>query len=120
MQAFEKFCEERLQADGYCVTTVSEYGRDKTEIPGRYYMGRKNPLDKDVIYTIEYIYEPDLIIFFLDGQRFCTDEVFNMVDIHISQRCGELMLNSREDSFVSKDYSEVYEYVKRFFTDQEH
>lgn len=30
------------------------------------------------------------------------------------------MLNSREDSFVSKDYSEVYEYVKRFFTDQEH
>ena len=115
----KNFLKKRLQADGYYVITVSEYGRDKTEIPGRYYMGRKNPLDKDVIYTIEYIYEPDLIIFFLDGQRFCTDEVFNMVDIYISKRCRELMLISREDSFVSKDYSEVYEYVKRFFTDQE-
>lgn len=60
-----------------------------------------------------------LLFFFLDGQRFCTDEVFNMVDIYISKRCRELMLISREDSFVSKDYSEVYEYVKRFFTDQE-
>lgn len=55
-----------------------------------------------------------ILLFFSGWAEFCTDEVFNMVDIYISKRCRELMLISREDSFVSKDYSEVYEYVKRF------
>jgi len=113
------FLKKRLQADGYYVTTVSEYGRNETEIPCRYYMGRKNPLDKDVIYTIEHIYEPDIIIFFLNNQRFSTDEILDMADIQIIKMRGGLELNSKEELFVSRDYTKIYEYVIHFFTDQE-
>lgn len=111
--------KKRLQEDGYYVTTVSEYGMNKTEIPCRYYMSRKNPLDKDVIYTVEHIYEPDIIIFFLDSQRFHVDTILDMVDIHISKMRGAMKLNSKDDWFVSEDYSEIYEYVIQFFSEQE-
>ena len=109
------FLKKRLQADGYYVTTVSEYGRNKTEIPCRYYMGRKNPLDKDVIYTVEHIYEPDIIIFFLDSQRFHVDTILDMVDIHISQTHGGMKLKTIEDLFISEDCSKIYEYVLNFY-----
>lgn len=113
------FLKKRLQADGYYVTTVSEYGMNKTEIPCRYYMNRKNPLDKDVIYTVEHIYEPDIIIFFLDEQRFHVDTILDMVDIHISRTHGGMKLVSIEDLFVSGDCSKIYEYVLNYFIEQE-
>ena len=109
------FLKKRLQADGYYVTTVSEYGWSKTAIPCRYYMNRRNSLDKDVIYTVEHIYEPDIIIFFLDSQRFHVDTILDMVDIHISQTHGGMKLESTEDLFISKDYSKIYEYILSYF-----
>ena len=111
--------KKRLLEDGYYVTTVSEYGMNKTEIPCRYYMSRNNPLDKDVIYTVEHIYEPDIIIFSLDRQRFHVDTILDMIDIHISKMRGAMKLNSKDDVFASEDYSEIYEYVVQFFTEQE-
>lgn len=113
------FLKKRLQADGYYVTTVSEYGLSKTEIPCRYYMGRKKPLDKDVIYSIDHIYEPDIIIFFLNSQRFHVDTILDMVDIHISQLHGGMKLESKEDLLISGDCSKIYEYVLNFFKEQE-
>ena len=113
------YLKKRLQADGYYVTTVSEYGRNKTEIPCRYYMGRKNPLDKDVIYTVEHIYEPDIIIFFLDSQRFHVDTILDMVDIHISQTHRGMKLKSIEDLFISRNCSNIYKYVLSYFKEQE-
>lgn len=115
----KEFLKKRMQEDGYYVTTVSEYGWGKMEIPCRYYMGRKNPLNKDVIYTVEHIYEPDIIIFSLDSQRFHVDTILDMLDIHISQTHGGMKLNSKDDVFVSGDYSEIYEYVIQFFSEQE-
>ena len=115
----KNYMKKRLQADGYYVTAVSEYRRDKAEIPCRYYMSRNNPLDKDVIYTVEHIYEPDIIIFFLDRQRFHVDTILDMIDIHISKMRGAMKLNSKDDVFASEDYSEIYEYVVQFFTEQE-
>lgn len=111
--------KKRLLADGYYVTTVSEYDLDKTEIPCRYYMDRKRPLDKDVIYTVEHIYEPDLIIFSLDNQRFHVDTILDMVDIHISRTRGGYKLESIEDLFISGNCSKIYEYVLNYFKEQE-
>lgn len=113
------FMKKRLQEDGYYVTTVSEYGLNKAEIPCRYYMGRKKPIDKDVIYTVEQIYEPDIIIFFLDSQRFHVDTILDMVDIHISQARGGMRLESIEDLYISRDSAKIYEYVLNFFKEQE-
>lgn len=114
----KKFLKKRLQEDGYYVTTVSEYGLDKTEIPCRYYMNWGKPLDMDVIYTVEHIYEPDIIIFFLDRQRFHVDTILDMVDIHISQMHRGMKLESIEDLFISKNYSKIYEYILSYFKEQ--
>lgn len=109
------YLKKRLQADGYHVAAVSEYVRKGKEIPCGCYMDRKKPLDQDVIYTVEYIYEPDMILFFLDKKRFCAD---NIVDIHISNACGRMELKSQEDVFVSGDCREIYEYILNFFSEQ--
>lgn len=118
-RCLKDYLKGRLQADSYYVTTVSEYVQDKTEIPCRYYMSRKNPLDKDVIYTVEQIYDPDIIIFFLDTRRFHIDAVLNMVDIYIFQTYKGIKLESIEDQFISGDCAKIYEYVLSYFKEQE-
>lgn len=106
-------------ADGYHVAAVSEYVRKGKEIPCGCYMGRKKPLDQDVIYTVEYIYEPDMILFFLDKKRFCADAILDIVDIRILKIRGRMELKSKEDLFVSGDCRGIYEYILSFFPEQE-
>lgn len=113
----KNFMQRKLREDGYYVTTVSEYGWSEAEIPCKYYMDSKRLLDRDVIYTIEYIYDPDIIIFFLNNQRFCTSEILDMVDIRISKMRGSMELHSKEDLFIVRDYSKIYEYVIHFFAE---
>lgn len=113
------FLKRKLQADGYHVATVSEYAWDGTEIPCGCYMDRKKMLDQDIIYTVEHIYEPDIILFFLDRKRFCVDTILDIVDIRISKTCGRIELKSKEDLFVSGVCKEIYEYILNFFSEQE-
>lgn len=113
------FLKRRLQADGYHVATVSECVWKGKEIPCGCYMDRKKLLDQDIIYTVEYIYEPDMILFFLDKKRFGADTILDIIDIHISNACGRMELKSKEDLFVSGDCREIYEYILNFFSEQE-
>lgn len=113
----KKYIKERLQADGYHVITVCENARNGKEIPCVCYMDRKQMLDRDIIYTVEHIYEPDIILFFLNKKRFRADTVLDIIDIHISKMWGRIELKSEEDIFVSGDCQKIYEYVLDFFSD---
>lgn len=113
------FLKRRLQAEGYHVAVVSEYAWKGKEIPCSCYMDRKKLLDQDILYTIEHIYEPDMILLFLDKKRFYTDTILDIVDIRISKTCGRMELKSKEDLFVSRDCKAVYKYILNFFSEQE-
>lgn len=115
----KKYVKGRLQADGYHVVTVCEYAWNGKEIPCSCHMDRKKVLDKDIVYTVEYIYEPDAIIFFLNRKRFRADTILDIVDICVCKTRGRIELKSKEDIFVSRDCPEIYEYILKFFSGQE-
>ncbi len=112
----KKYIKERLQADGYHVITVCENAWNEKEIPCGCYMDRKQVLGRDIIYTVEHIYEPDVLLFFLNKKRFRVDTILDIIDIHISKMQGRIELKSEKDIFVSGDCQEIYEYILDFFS----
>lgn len=111
----KEFLKRRLRELGYYVITVSEYGFRKTEIPRKYYMDRETVLNKDILYTIEQIYSPDVIIFFLDKKRFGAKNRFDVMDIMLSKEQGGIHMEIEKEAFFSNKYADILAYVIRFF-----
>lgn len=114
--SFKNFLRERLEKEGYHVAVVSESVRERAEIPARYYLDRKMALNRDIISTIEQIYVPDIIIFYLDRQRFDRDEILEMVDVRISKSHQGIQIEYESDIFCGNDYTKVYENIIHFLS----
>ncbi len=112
----KEFLKEKLRDYGYYVITVSESGIGKMEIPCRYYMDRETVLNKDMLYTIEQIYSPDVIIFFLNKHRFKMKNRSDVVDIMFSEKHGGIWLETEKKGFFCNRYADIFAYMMHFFS----
>lgn len=113
----KEFLKRKLTEDGYHVITVSEYGVRKTEIPCKCYMDSKTVLNKDILYTIDQIYSPDVIIFSLNKQRFETKNKSEVVDIMLSKKGGVIRLEVGKDTIFCNKYEDIFVYMMCFFSE---
>lgn len=113
----KEFLKRRLREDGYYVIIVSEYGVGKTEIPCRYYIDSKAVLNIDMLYTIDQIYKPDVIILFLDKQRFETKNRSDMVDILLFKKHGGIWLETEREALFCNKYADIFAYMLRLFSE---
>lgn len=113
----KKFLEKKLIKEGYSVAVISENAYGKTQIPSKWYMGKKGGLNTDIVYTVDQIYRPDVIIFSLNSQRFQPVNGANTIDIMLYKKHGRYYMETEEGTVSFHRYQDTFAYILHYFAE---
>lgn len=101
-----------IEAD-FSVSAISE--ENENAIPIHHYLKKKEKINRNFLYTLDYIYDPDLIILCVSKTRLDWPLNWDVIDIYIYYMNAHYILQTQDRSFQLNTLQETVHCVCAYF-----
>lgn len=110
---FDAFLES-LTKSGYLVTALSEKAKANA-IPISYYLGQNEKINGNLLFTIEFIYDPDIILLCINENRIDMPTDWERVDILVKTDHSHYCMVTEDKTFRFKAVQELVQSLTSYF-----
>lgn len=104
---------ETLNKTGFSVTALSEKGKDTIPIP--HYLNKSEKISSNLLFTIEYIYDPDIILLCVDKNRMNLPIDWEIIDAFVKKDKFEFCMMLEDKAIQFKTPEALFQGLISYF-----
>lgn len=106
--------------NGYISLSITDQGNVDNSIPYEFYCSKEEGISKDFFMTMEFVYNVDLFLLFLDKDKYHLSDTNELIDLYIFKEEGKYCIRFCDNFHKCDSLKEVYVFIVTFFERDEY